>query len=96
MIQQNITIFLGVDYTILGLQRMLKQQPTLQSLYCWSELQFKPYDLFQYVITPCILPKSDHIKSPLVNIYWDQFLMPLVRFILETDDPSGRTWPRER
>ena len=26
MIQQNITIFLGVDYTILGNQRMLKQQ----------------------------------------------------------------------
>ena len=26
MIQQNITIFLGVDYTILGNHRMLKQQ----------------------------------------------------------------------
>ena len=26
MIQQNITNFLGVDYTILGNQRMLKQQ----------------------------------------------------------------------
>ena len=26
MIQQNITIFLGVDYTILENQRMLKQQ----------------------------------------------------------------------
>ena len=26
MIQQNITIFLGVDYTILGNQRMFKQQ----------------------------------------------------------------------
>ena len=26
IIQQNITIFLGVDYTILGNQRMLKQQ----------------------------------------------------------------------
>ena len=26
MIQQNITIFLGVDYTILGNQRMLNQQ----------------------------------------------------------------------
>ena len=26
MIQQNITIFVGVDYIILGNQRMLKQQ----------------------------------------------------------------------
>ena len=26
IIQQNITIFLGVDYAILGNQRMLKQQ----------------------------------------------------------------------
>ena len=30
MIQQNITISLGVDYILLGKQTMLKQQPRQQ------------------------------------------------------------------
>ena len=31
MIQQNITIFQGIDYTILTNQRMLKQQTAIPS-----------------------------------------------------------------
>ena len=68
MIQQNITIFLGADYIILGNQRTLKQQQQSCLATRSSSQHFsfftggvnfrliKPGDLFQYIkiIAPCI------------------------------------------
>ena len=83
MIQQNITIFLGADYTILGNQRILKQQQQSCSTTRCSSQHFSLFtsgENFHYWAWRLISVHLNHPNLYLVLPKWDHKNRPLACF----------------